>query len=475
MSDPHASTSATSTSTALLIGPAERLDVIVDFSRYAGKTLILYNDAPAAFPARDPRYDYYTGNADLTAVGGAPSTLPGYGPNTRTVMQIKIAAAPPALPFNYSRLVNAFSHKANGTGVFESSQNPIIVAQGAYNSAYGTTFRTTAPFDGYARITDGSLTFKTLVGGPNGPSMTIPFQMKSMHDEQGAAFDPVYGRMSAELGLEDPNALTGAQNVFLYPFTNPATETFNGIELPPGVSVTPISSSADGTQIWRITHNGVDTHTMHWHLYDVQLLNRVGWDGVIRAPEPGELGWKDTVQGEPAGGHDRRHASDHPEAALRRARQHPSARPDDAGRLDGRLQPDRHRWRDDIITNIRVNFGWEYVWHCHILSHEEMDMMRPVDVTVSTTTPVAPGTQPGRQQLDQFNWTDATPVGTTGIVGQPAERDRLSTRTGDRRQRHRRDVLDTEDRTGQRHDVHRRDRHSGQRVPVPSGRLQHGR
>ena len=30
------------------------------------------------------------------------------------------------------------------------------------------------------------------------------------------------------------------------------------------------------------------------------------------------------------------------------------------------------------ITNQLVNFGWEYVYHCHILSHEEMDMMRPV-------------------------------------------------------------------------------------------------
>jgi hypothetical protein len=30
------------------------------------------------------------------------------------------------------------------------------------------------------------------------------------------------------------------------------------------------------------------------------------------------------------------------------------------------------------ITNELVNFGWEYVYHCHILSHEEMDMMRPV-------------------------------------------------------------------------------------------------
>ena len=85
---------------SLLIAPAERADVIVDFSAFAGQTLILYNDAPAAFPARDPRYDYYTGNGDYRETGGAPSTLPGYGPNTRTMMQIKVAAAAPAPAFN---------------------------------------------------------------------------------------------------------------------------------------------------------------------------------------------------------------------------------------------------------------------------------------------------------------------------------------------------------------------------------------
>jgi hypothetical protein len=34
------------------------------------------------------------------------------------------------------------------------------------------------------------------------------------------------------------------------------------------------------------------------------------------------------------------------------------------------------------IVNQLVNFGWEYVYHCHILSHEEMDMMRPVSLAV---------------------------------------------------------------------------------------------
>ena len=39
------------------------------------------------------------------------------------------------------------------------------------------------------------------------------------------------------------------------------------------------------------------------------------------------------------------------------------------------------------IFNQLANFGWEYVWHCHILSHEENDMMRAV---VFATTPEQP-------------------------------------------------------------------------------------
>ena len=41
----------------------------------------------------------------------------------------------------------------------------------------------------------------------------------------------------------------------------------------------------------------------------------------------------------------------------------------------------------DPIVNQLVNFGWEYMLHCHILSHEEMDMMRPVLVAMP---PIAP-------------------------------------------------------------------------------------
>jgi hypothetical protein len=35
------------------------------------------------------------------------------------------------------------------------------------------------------------------------------------------------------------------------------------------------------------------------------------------------------------------------------------------------------------VTNLSVNYGWEYLWHCHILGHEENDMMR----TIATAQP----------------------------------------------------------------------------------------
>lgn len=395
---------------SLLLGPAERADAIVDFSAFAGQTLILYNDAPAAFPARDPRYDYYTGNADLRETGGAPSTLPGYGPNTRTVMQIKVAAAAPAQPYDLAALQAAFAHKPDGSGVFESSQHPIIVGQGAYNSAYGTAFQNNGPRAGLVQIFDTQFTFNTLLG----PQLTFPLWPKQIQDEMGEAFDPDFGRMSGFLGVEKPGANAGVQNMILYPFVNPASEILDGIELPPGASVTPIAQADDGTQIWKITHNGVDTHPVHFHLTDVQLINRVGWDGIIRKPDANELGWKDTVRISPL--------EDTIVAMRPILPRQPFGVPDSVRPLNpmmplgsgaGFNSTDTNG--DPInppITNQAVNFGWEYVWHCHILSHEEMDMMRPISVIADRALAAAPElTIAGELGTPlTLTWTDGTPA-----------------------------------------------------------------
>jgi hypothetical protein len=42
------------------------------------------------------------------------------------------------------------------------------------------------------------------------------------------------------------------------------------------------------------------------------------------------------------------------------------------------------------VSNVLTNFGWEYVWHCHLLGHEEMDMMRPMCVNVAAGSYIIP-------------------------------------------------------------------------------------
>ena len=57
------------------------------------------------------------------------------------------------------------------------------------------------------------------------------------------------------------------------------------------------------------------------------------------------------------------------------------------------------------------NFGYEYVWHCHILSHEENDMMRSISVQIPLAVPNAPtglvatANGPGNSRIT-LTWTD---------------------------------------------------------------------
>lgn len=414
---------------SLALAPAERADVLVDFSKFAGKTLILYNDAPAAYPARIASYDYYTGAPDLSPAG-APEILPGYGPNTRTVMKVTVADTTPAPAFNLTRLQSAFRHHADGSGVFESGQNPVIVGQSAYNSAYGTGFAassncnvagsTVNTCDGLVRVNDTSkFNFNTLKSPTTKSSVTL--QPKAIHDEMNATTFDEFGRMQATLGVEAQPPTPGAQNATLYPYVNPQTELIDGTDLPKGdVKVTPIASTADGTQIWRFTHNGVDTHPIHFHLYDVQLLNRVTWDNIVIKPDANELGWKDTVRMSPL--EDtivalRPVVPTAPFEVPNSVRSLNPAMPDGDTSMFNNVDPQGNPTA--AVTNKLVNFGWEYVIHCHILSHEEMDMMRPESLAlpplkVSGLTYAVVGN--GANGQIQLQWQDNSINETSFVV-----------------------------------------------------------
>jgi FtsP/CotA-like multicopper oxidase with cupredoxin domain len=393
----------------LFIGPAERADVIIDFSAFAGQTIILYNDSLAAVPANDSRLDYYTDNVAQTDTGGAPTTLPGYGPNTRTIMQFRVASTAPAPAFSLANLQNEFKSTVTTQGVFARSQDPIIVPQAGYDSAYNANF----PSDktAYVRISDNSLTFTPL--GSASP-VTINFKPKAIQE----LFENSFGRMVAFLGVELPFTNGNNQTTIQYGYIDPPTEIIDDTADP---NMTQIGTLGDGTQIWKITHNGVDTHPIHFHLFDVQLLNRVDWAGVVKPPEPNELGWKETVRMNPL--------EDCIVALRPSSPKVPFGVPDSYRPLDPTMpigDPSTFRnvgpdGNPVTVLNQVINFGWEYVWHCHILSHEEMDMMRPMIFNVARTAPaasvlgiapaaVAPASLAAAPALGvNLTWTDPTP------------------------------------------------------------------
>ena len=95
-------------------------------------------------------------------------------------------------------------------------------------------------------------------------------------------------------------------------------------------------------------------------------------------PDANELGWKETVRMNPL--------EDAIVAIKPNAPIVPFTLPDSVRLLDP-TQPEgstMNFWPQGpdgnpvTTTNIMTNFGEEYVWHCHLLGHEENDMMRPL-------------------------------------------------------------------------------------------------
>ncbi len=99
-------------------------------------------------------------------------------------------------------------------------------------------------------------------------------------------------------------------------------------------------------EIWELFNTTNDTHPIHLHLVQFQILDRApfrgnpsGTDLIVGPPQPpapNEMGWKDTVR----------------------------ANPGKVTRIIARFGP----------------FPGIYPWHCHILEHEDHDMMRPYEV-----------------------------------------------------------------------------------------------
>jgi spore coat protein A len=308
-SDPTGNTALPDGPFNLLLAPAERADLVVDFNGVAaGSTFILYNDAPAPFPQGDSRNNYFTGDGDQTAIGGAPNTPAGYGPNTRTLFKITVTA---------------------GTG----DSVPTTTWLSEINVQLKTNFLTG---------NQPGLLFNN--GDPSEPA--FPFNgLANRTLTLNEDFD-TYGRLIQTMGT----------------FTS---ESLNNQGLPTwglGYMASPTENpSAGSIEVWQIMNLTGDTHPIHFHLVNVQLIQRQpfngnpsswSYSGPPTPPDADEIGWKDTVRMNP-------------------------------GEITTVIMqfnlPDLPTQEMRSAVSPRTG-GHEYVWHCHILEHEEHDMMRPLIV-----------------------------------------------------------------------------------------------
>lgn len=285
---------------SLLTGPAERWDVLVDFSAFAGKKVILYNDAPAPFPMGDPRNDYFPG-----APGNPTQPVPGFGPNTRQIMRFNITGA--------------------------SGKD---------------TLQITTATDLTGGLDTAHVPFRLVPSLPPLPLTVKRIRTLTLNED----FDG-YGRLIQLLGTEAAPG-GGSSTNFGRGYMDASTE----------------NPKSGETEVWQIVNLTGDAHPMHFHLVNVQVLQRQPFDvdgysggqptytGPAVPPPPTELGWKETVK------------------------MYPGTVTTVIMRFDLPPNPPGIRSMPNSLNrNLGVS-GKEYVWHCHILEHEEHDMMRPLVV-----------------------------------------------------------------------------------------------
>ena len=125
----------------------------------------------------------------------------------------------------------------------------------------------------------------------------------------------------------------------------------------------PVDFASPGeTQVWQVYNLTGDTHPIHLHLVNIQIVKREAWQfdssgkpvfplrpipGTARPPDPNEAGWQETVRMNPG-----------EVTTIITKFDMPSGDP-----------PSPRLQREYGIK------GAEFVWHCHILEHEEHDMM----------------------------------------------------------------------------------------------------
>ncbi|GGI45247.1 FtsP/CotA-like multicopper oxidase with cupredoxin domain [Agromyces flavus] len=259
----------------LLLGPAERADLVVDFAAVPLGDHVLGNVGPdEPFGGGEPGVDFPLANPQTTGQVLAFRVVPAVGPDPTTPPEHLVL--PPLTPLPA-----------------ESFVRPLAL-------------------------------------------------IEQMGEGVDAAGEPLEGPTEAQLGTVDDDGVPTE-----YDWDDEITE----------------NPDVGSTEVWEFFNTTGDAHPMHVHEVAFEVVSREGLvmegegeerevvvplrlDGNVTPPEPWETGVKDTVIAYPG-----------------------------------------------QVTRLRATFdrAGQYVWHCHIVEHEDNEMMRPYRIG-----PVQPG-QPGEE------------------------------------------------------------------------------
>ena len=186
-----------------------------------------------------------------------------------------------------------------------------------------------------------SLATRLRVGSPDGP-LTNPDTSAPMPRRRILLFEGVdsFGRLQTMIGPVDRDPVTGRQGTLN--FADPITER-------PRVGQ---------PEIWEFHNTTADAHPIHMHLVDFRIIERQPFTAT-QTPKRNTDGSEGAIISDVA--------TTGPSVPVD---------PWQSGKKDTVVSYPGH------ITRILVNFtrAGEYVYHCHILSHEDHEMMRPFQV-----------------------------------------------------------------------------------------------
>ena len=315
----------TSTNPGLLIAPGQRADLLVDFRQAsAGSKFQWYNNANAPYPS----------GPNSVSRGGVP---------IKRIIQFSVGSAAGFSPPAGTPLASLPNAPLRGA----AGEAPAIVTPTPTPGALRTVF------------------LNEVIDPVTGTPVEVLLNNLTFHDIARSA---------------DGTPLRDDQNMLIP--TDALRTAASGIA----------TAKLNTTEVWQIVNTTMDSHPIHLHMTQFQVLNRQNVDSAAYLAAVNPL--LPTTPAE--GGTGVQNSSG------------AAAPPDPARFVNGALKPPSAKetgWKDTVVSNpgevlrIVVPFGGtagglsapftgdpanavvqqfvgNYVWHCHILEHEENDMMQ---------------------------------------------------------------------------------------------------